>query len=33
VAPDFKAAKAKAKELPAYTQKKMHVDGIQEITP
>ena len=32
VATDFKTAKAKAKKLPEYIEKKMHVDGIQEIT-
>ncbi|RLA63712.1 MAG: hypothetical protein DRQ88_11105 [Epsilonproteobacteria bacterium] len=32
VALDFKAAKAKAKELPEYIDKKMHVDGIEEVT-
>lgn len=32
VASDFKTAKAKAKKLPEYLDKKMHVDGIQEIT-
>ena len=32
VATDFKTAKAKAKKLPEYIDKKMHVDGIQEIT-
>jgi hypothetical protein len=32
VASDFKTAKARAKKLPEYIEKKMHVDGIQEIT-
>jgi len=31
VASDFKTAKAKAKKLPEYIDKKMHVDGIQEV--
>ncbi len=31
VAEDEKKAKAKAKNLPAFIDKKMHIDGLQEI--
>ncbi len=32
VAENVKEAKNKAKEIPEYKAKKMHVDGIKEIT-
>ena len=32
VASDFQDARLKAKSLPDFKSKKMHVDGIQEIT-
>ena len=31
VAQDVKDAKSKAKEIPEYKDKKMHIDGIKEI--
>ena len=31
VADDVKEAKKKAKEIPEYKEKKMHIDGIREI--
>ena len=31
VADDVKQAKTKAKEIPEYKNKKMHIDGIKEI--
>jgi len=31
VAQDVKYAKSKAKEIPEYKDKKMHIDGIKEI--
>ena len=31
VAEDVKDAKSKAKEIPEYKEKKMHIDGIKEL--
>ncbi len=31
VAEDVKDAKSKAKEIPEYKEKKMHIDGIKEV--
>ena len=31
VAEDVKGAKSKAKEIPEYKKKKMHIDGIKEL--
>ena len=31
VATDVKDAKSKAKEIPEYKEKKMHIDGIKEL--
>ena len=31
VASDVKDAKSKAKEIPEYKEKKMHIDGIKEL--
>jgi len=31
VAEDVKNAKSKAKEIPEYKKKKMHIDGIKEL--
>tara|TARA_Y100000741_G_C17864612_1_gene400353 strand:+ start:180 stop:455 length:276 start_codon:yes stop_codon:yes gene_type:complete len=31
VAADVKEAKSKAKEIPEYKEKKMHIDGIKEL--